>query len=60
MPFKSTVRIPSEVLDAIASLTELTSAFAAQSVMEAGRHGEPPRAELVTGTGAAPLAAVRP
>ncbi|MDA0182070.1 hypothetical protein OJ997_17325 [Solirubrobacter phytolaccae] len=48
MPFKSTIRIPSEVLDAIVSLTELTTAFAVQSAMEAGRHdayGDPQRAE---------------
>lgn len=37
MPFKSTIRIPSEVLDAIVSLTELTTAFAVQSQTEAGR-----------------------
>lgn len=38
MPFKSTIRIPSEVLDAIVSLTEKTTTFAVQSAMDAGRH----------------------
>ena len=37
MPFKSTIRIPSEVLDAIVSLAELTTALAAQSAREGAR-----------------------
>ena len=57
MPFKSTTRIPNELLDAIVSVTELTTAFAVQSATEAGRHDADDRS---TGAGAAPLAAVRP
>lgn len=61
MPFVSTIRIPSEVLDAIVSLTEITTAFAVESAMEAGRahaYGDPdvagPRlAQLATGAGVA-------
>jgi hypothetical protein len=53
MPFKSTIRIPSEVLDAIVSLTELTTAFAARSSLE----GE--RASALESAGA-PHAAVQP
>ena len=48
MPFKSTIRIPSEVLDAIVSLTELTTSFAIDTTMEAGRqhaYGDPKLAE---------------
>lgn len=46
MPFVSTIRIPSEVLDAIVSLTEITTAFAVESAS----------AESLDG----PLATVRP
>src|SRR5689334_13788908 len=61
MPFKSTIRVPSEVLDAIVSLAELTTTFAIESTMEAGRadaYGDPKAAErrlaqLATGAGVA-------
>jgi hypothetical protein len=54
MPFVSTIRIPSEVLDAIVTLTELTTALAAESALEAGC----PDAALGTADG--PFTAVRP
>ncbi|MDA0172682.1 hypothetical protein OJ998_26505 [Solirubrobacter taibaiensis] len=61
MPFKSTIRIPSEVLDAIVALTELTTTLAVETAMEAGRHdayGDPEVAsarltQLATGAGVA-------
>jgi hypothetical protein len=49
MPFRSTIRIPSEVLEAIVSLSELTTAFAVQSAMQAGRadaYGDPQLAQV--------------
>jgi hypothetical protein len=61
MPFTSTIRTPSEVLDAIVSLTELTTTFAVQSGMDAGRadaYGNPQLAQVSHLD--APLAAVRP
>ncbi len=61
MPFKSTIRIPSEVLDAIVSLTEFTTNFAVEAATEAGRQdaygnpalAEPRMAELAQGASVA-------
>lgn len=46
MPFKSTIRIPSEVLDVIVSLTERTPSFANQSATDARQSAETPDAAV--------------
>jgi hypothetical protein len=54
MPFVSTIRVPSEVCGAIVSLTEITTALAAESALAAGRPDAGP------GTADGPFTALRP